>query len=134
MGLSESGMFKCENDHTLCDDHMRDKVVTDENKRLFLINQLNKRTWLKPDDIKKFTDEINAYSEGELDEYNKRTYEGVSHVLCPLCNFEDVSNGDAVLYLLKKSELTSKQLAAKIGEEFKSYTAFNNFIRPPKTK
>ena len=134
MGLSECGMFECEHGHTVCDDHQRKVEITDADKKALLLSRLAKQTWRK-DIAEKITAEINAYSTGELeDQYREACYEGSPSVLCPICSFEKLDDTDGLLYLLKKSGLTREQLASQIGTEFKTYSDFTNYIRPPKPK
>lgn len=135
MSLSDFDMFECENGHTVCNGHQRKVEITDADKRGVLLGKLAKRTWKKPEEVVKETEEINSMTSADLDEaYREYRYSDVPSVLCPICSFEKLDDTEGLLYLLKKSGLTREQLAAQIGGEFKTFTVFSAYIRPPKEK
>jgi hypothetical protein len=135
LSRSDCDMFECEHGHTVCNTHKRSVEITDEDKKALLLARLAKRTWKTPEQIASDTAEINASTDEELAEsYHEACYDGSPSSLCPICSFEKLDDTEGLLYLLKKSGLTREQLATQIGNEFKTFTVFSDYILPPKPK
>lgn len=135
MSCGDADMFECENGHIVCNSHQRKVDITDSDKKSLLHARLAKRTWKTPTEVSSETAEINASSGNALEEsYNEACYDGSPSGLCPICCFEKLDGNEGLLYLLKKAGITRDQLAARIGIEFKTFSAFSNYIYPPKSK
>lgn len=133
MGLSDFELIRCENQHTICESHARAEEPTVEMKREYLIKRLKNYTWKKPEELAKDREEILAMTENRVEaRYNDYSYEGGHQCRCPICNFEKLDVSEGLRFLLKKSGMTSEQLAQQMGQEFKTYDMFLDYITPPK--
>jgi len=119
--------------HTICESHARAEEPTVEMKREYLIKRLKNYTWKKPEELAKDREEILALTEDRVDErYRDYSYEGGHQCRCPICNFEKLDVSEGLRFLLKKSGMTPEQLAQQMGQEFKTYDVFLDYITPPK--
>lgn len=133
MSLSEAEMIRCENQHTICESHARAEEPTVEMKREYLIKRLKNYTWKKPDELAKDREEILAMTENRVEEkYDDYSYDGGHQCRCPICNFEKLDVSEGLKFLLKKNGMTPEQLAQQMGQEFKTYDVFLDYITPPK--
>lgn len=105
MGLSEAGMYECENGHTFCEGEITEEpnykeflegAITDDPELLSKLNDMD-------------ADELESLSMG----YEFRYY--IPEKYCPICNFLSYSQLDMSEYLLK----TRKVSREKVFEEVK---------------
>lgn len=154
MGLSDAGMYQCENGHTICEDELFETI----NYKEFLQEVIDK------EDIETIN-KLNDMDENELEDmaydYDFRYY--LPDKYCPICNFASYSSSDMTSYLVKtrkitkdevftevkkvnkrrkklydteyiqyvcqKFELTEKCLIDEVKTQFDTYGAFKEFIR-----
>ncbi len=76
-------------------------------------------------------DEFQEYLES--DEDNDGRY-AIPKKFCPLCNFEEISDSDALKFLFKKQSIDLKKFLSDIKEEFKDYETFENYLKPDTKK
>ena len=108
MCLSEAGMVQCENGHELCEEHLLElskKQAQSVLKRLCecgKISQNELNDFIKENniDIDHLTFKDIKLISNELG-YGDFRY-SVPECLCPLCNFEELSDSDTMLYLQKE--------------------------------
>ena len=120
LSLREAGMYSCENGHTFCIDHAKknfESLSTEELKEL----------------LKKFANkerlaEIETLNDEELEEMfeeyrSEMTYEYPAE-LCPLCLFDELSDGDLITYVFSTNGKTRKDFANEIKSQVKNYNEF----------
>ena len=137
-GLSDFDMSECIMGHTFCNCH-RDKKQepTVAEIRQGLISGEKSKTYRKPEDIQSNVDKLVAMTDSEIKEEfdeNVDCYE-VFSCMCPLCMMDDITENDALQYLLTKNNLTIKDVLGEVKTRFNgNYKEFNDFLRPPTTK
>jgi hypothetical protein len=104
MGLSEAYMSECKNGHTFCDSHK--------------LKVLDKA-------IKKGID-----SDDEDNDEDER-YE-IDPIYCPICQFKALHSEEALKYLLKKLQVTEKDLLAELKGTFSNYEELQKYIKGTK--
>jgi len=118
MGLSDAGMYQCENGHTICEGE-----AGSINWKEFLQEVIVK------DDLK--LDELNDMDDGELEDlamdYDFR-YD-MSQKYCPICNLSTYIDGDMLKYLLKSRELTGDDILEEIKVKFGTYELFKKYLK-----
>lgn len=100
MGLTEAGMFECENDHVFLE-----KYLVKDSKEL---EDISKEKW----------DEDYIY------EYRY----SVPSSFCPICTFGAVSDEDLIDYLQKTTGKGREDILEEIKKEFDSYEGFKKYI------
>lgn len=144
-GITESGMdaslydfemSQCVRGHTFCNCHTNRKPTVAEMRQGFIDGEKS-RTYRKPKDIQDDVDKFIAMSDSEIVkefEENDRCYEVLSCV-CPICMMDEITDNDALQYLLVKNNLTLKGVLDEVKTRFNgNYKEFNDFLRPPTTK
>lgn len=103
LGLSEAGMYECENGHTFCED----EIVETPNYKEFLEQSIDDEKLLK---------KLNSMDESELEDlamdYEFRYY--VPEKYCPICNFLAYSDRDMSNYLLKTRRITREEVFEEV--------------------
>lgn len=125
--LEDVGMNTCERGHTFCDSHRTsevDRKNIDNIRGSILVSR-----WVDEDDkeIVKSMDDV------EVKEFFEEKYDDIFRwcspsVLCPACDFGEISTEDALIYFLSKNNLTMKSFADKMREEFTCYDEFLKYI------
>lgn len=135
-GLRDFDMSECIMGHTFCNCHT-DRRLTASEMREGLIDGEKSKTYLKPEDIQSNVDKLVAMTDSEIEvefDENDDCYE-VFPCMCPLCMMDDITENDALQYLLTKNGLTVKDVLGEVKTRFNgNYKEFNNYLRPPKTK
>ena len=142
LSLEECEMFRCEHDHFFCQGHVdipEGQIVISHLENLIASIEANEKhsTWRKEnlEQYKEDIEKIRKNGDGEEvesfpDYYSDALYdEGISSKLCPLCNFEDMSDQDLIRYLLltlgKTRRETVKQAKVIYGTVDKLYEVWN---------
>jgi hypothetical protein len=136
--LSDFDMSQCEHNHTFCNDHQSktSEDISVDVKRKSLIDYIKQKTYLGEtkinEEVNRLTDMTDEDIVKEFEE-NQDSYE-VHSCLCPICTMEEISDNDALAYLLIKNGLTIKDVLVEVKARFSGdYQAFNTFLRPPKS-
>jgi hypothetical protein len=125
--LDDVGMNTCEGGHTFCDSHKTaevDRKNINDIRGFLLVNR-----WIEDDDK-----EISkSMSDGEIKEFFEEKYDTLFRwespsILCPVCNFGEISTDEALIYFLSKNNLTMKSFADKMRDEFKYKDDFLKYI------
>ena len=133
-GLSDAGMFTCENRHTICDCHARNlprNVLLDliSQAEQDIINRYGKHSWAYhseiPSDLDQYSDDdlVGIYFDVDDVRY------AASEELCPICNFEKASDSDVINYLLKKYDTSRSLLLKEWRDRFKTYSDLKKYLR-----
>lgn len=104
MTLSDAYMYECKNGHTFCESH--------------ILKNLNK-TILKG---------IDSDDENAEDDYEGERYD-INPIYCPICQFKALQKEDALKYLLKKLQITEKDLLNELKGTFSSYENLLEYIK-----
>lgn len=129
LSIRDAGMYRCENDHTFCDTH---KEKPTEEAATKWINSggygaKSYNEWYS-----------NAKEDGEIDEDFSNVElvtmfafedcnndpDEVPSVFCPICGMKHVTDGELLLYLLKKSGISKQEVVAEIKSRFNDYRDF----------
>jgi hypothetical protein len=127
--LSDVEMCECENGHTLCNSHIENSTVNAESfiKRLIdsgnAVNDFLELTREEQiDDIK--SQEKQYLCESHLD--------GDSNTIpaeyCPICSMQHITEQDMLLYLLKSTKQSSKDVKTTIQSSFENFNVFCDFL------
>jgi len=108
MGLSDAYMYECKNGHTFCDDH-----------KLKVLDKVIKKGIDIDDD------------EDEEDNEEDDRYE-IDPIYCPICQFKALQKQEALAYLLKKLQVTEKDLLAELKGTFSNYEELQKYIKGTK--
>ena len=135
LSRSDAGMQECTNGHTFCDSHELSYEVSEGDMRKALITSAEKyrnAKWKKPGEVDAEIATINAKSLDELqedfDDYCSDA--GCVPDKCPICQMQNVSDGDAVRYaLIKLGFKDRKELAAAWRTEFGTYDKLQEWIK-----
>ena len=134
MGLSEAGMFECENGHTCCESHQLEtnEVSTDE-KRKRLLSEVEDSSYYKTRPREKAVelDEIANLDESEVDERYEDVVSDGGHAAqeCPICMFQKLDQTLAFRYLLRKFDMTEATLLDELKTKFPTFAEFQKEIR-----
>lgn len=120
MCLSEAEMVECENGHTLCEEHLINsspEQTKEVLKRLCEsedISQEDLDTFIKENDI-----DINNLTFSDFNFISRELGFGdfryaIPECLCPLCNFEEISDSDTMLYLKKEYNIPENEVFEEI--------------------
>lgn len=126
LSMEDACMYNCENGHIICGDHIIgdiESLTIEEKKKIYL-----SQGW---DDDKKKAIAIMSnedFEEEWEEEESYMTREALPARFCPCCQFESVSNGDMISYILKKEGMDGKAFAKKLKDEFGTYSPFKEFI------
>jgi len=105
LGLSEAGMYQCENGHTICED----ELFETPNYKEFLQDAIDQ------EDID-LINKLDDMDESELEDlsmnYEFRYY--LPEKYCPICNFTSYSASDMTSYLVKTKGITRDEVFAEI--------------------
>jgi hypothetical protein len=154
MGISEAGMYECNNGHTFCESHI-DSFDSKSKKEICIELIKNKiETYTEnmnnSNDIfgdekkwgsKKYYEEIINLESNELKEIENcdddfdydeclDKYEfryACPESMCPICNLNHITESDMISYLFKKFDLNHKDIATSIKSTFKTYNDFKNY-------
>jgi len=123
MGLSDAGMYQCENGHTICEGE-----VGSINLKEFLQEVIDQDEYTS--DGVKLIDELNNMEDSELEDlamdYDFR-YD-MSQKYCPICNLSTYIDKDMLSYLLKSRDLTSENILNEIKTKFVTYDSFKKYL------
>jgi hypothetical protein len=137
MGLSDFDMSRCEHDHTFCNSEavkQRDEFTIEE-MRQYLIDQENGRTWREPEEKDKTVNGLIQMTGEEIEDKFEEDFDSseAPSFTCPLCTMKEITDGDALAYLLLKHQTTLKDVLAEVKAKFNgNYLDFNKHINPPK--
>jgi hypothetical protein len=130
--LNNWEMFSCENGHYSCVSHEVD--VTDEIKKEILLNYTCRWEDDKGESIRVKAKEI---LDGDLDEcwedlfdetFEDYTYESPA-ARCPICQFTEISQDDAVKYIFKKNNTTEAEIMKEMKEKFSNYAELQEYFK-----
>lgn len=156
--LSDVDMCECENGHVLCNCHVNFNITDEEKKEVVkkyykeTLETYNKKLgkdkfyndWATEviekcneiltgiEELEK--DSLGATTFGELWVMIEKEYElileetGISTKLCPVCQFESLTDYDALKYMFKKYGTSLEKVRLEIKERFKSYEEFQKEI------
>jgi len=123
MGLSDAGMYQCENGHTICEDE-----AGSINWKEFLQEVIDQDEHTS--DGVKLIDELDNMEDSELEDlamdYDFR-YD-MSQKYCPICNLSTYIDKDMLSYLLKSRDLTSENILNEIKTKFGTYDSFTKYL------
>jgi len=148
MSLSEAGMCECENNHTICQDHIKNFDDLQYNKDMIktLLESEIKRFVYQIADMEKTPEKYTRSLEYQkqhleylksidlsdemvtLDTIDEEWIYNIPESLCPICNFKSVTPQDMIFYLYKKYNETNKNLLDEIKTKFDSYKEFRSYI------
>lgn len=154
LGLSDAGMYQCENYHTICED----EIYETPNYKEFLQESIDE---VDIDLLNSLSDMSDDELEDLAMDYEFRYY--LPEKYCPICNFASYSASDMTSYLVKtrgvtrdevfveikkinkrrkklynteyvqyvcqKFNLTEKDLIDEVKVKFGTYKSFKEFIR-----
>jgi hypothetical protein len=103
MTLSDAQMYECKLGHTFCESH-----------KLKVLDKIIKKG-------------IDSDDEEEYNEEDER-YE-IDPIYCPICQFKYLHKEDALKYLLKKLQVTEKDLLAELKGTFSDYEELQKHIK-----
>ncbi len=144
MSLSDAGMCKCENGHTICIDHLEEDIDFKEYLNITLkslIGDYKEFVKRHPDDSYYIRSLHNYESDfdrlGKIDDQDElkdlaQSYEFFDSIpakYCLLCTFQDITADDTESYLLKKFELSKRDVINEVKSKFKDYESFKNYIK-----
>jgi hypothetical protein len=141
MGLSEAEMVQCQNGHIFCEDHLKDydkkEVLISLIKKV--IEEIDERNWYTKEEneiYKKEKEEelnnIDNIDEDEIEEILNEEYEfnyNVPEIICPICNFDELTDTNISIYLLKKYNINIKDLKTEMKNTFNNYYKFKEYIK-----
>lgn len=124
MCLSDAGMYRCENGHIFCKDHMFE--LTREEKESYLISLYDgdfRHEELKPENVKNLSD-------NELDDtVDYWTEDGyVPEKMCPICAFKYAKDEDIAEYLMKKDSVNRLDILTIWASQFGNYKDLKDFL------
>jgi len=98
MGLTDAGMYECENGHTFCDSHLVPKPEVPACQ------------------------EPNSHDGGDDDaEEDEDERYGVKAARCPICSFKMIYHADALKFLMKKHNITDANILADMKQAYATY-------------
>ena len=130
--LEDAEMYECENGHTNCEEHIIDNIsqealreimdkqiaeaksyFEDRPERIEEIDEFIKDEYIRESGEWKEIDlnDINYFC-GEFDLEDMRYY--LPEQMCPLCNFEEIDNGDMMSYLIKTRGISADEVFTEI--------------------
>ena len=131
MGISEAGMFECENGHTCCESHQiaADVSLDDKRKKLFADVEESSYYKTRPREKAVELDTISNYTEDEVTEAYDEQASDRGHAAdeCPICMFKELDDNASLHYLLNKTGLTKKTLLDELKAKFPTYVEFRKF-------
>lgn len=120
MCLSEAGMVQCENGHELCEEHLL-KPLKEQGQ--MILKRLCEGEKISQDKLDNFIKENNI----DIDHLTFEDFNFISRelgfgdfrycvpeCLCPLCNFEELSDSDTMLYLKKEYNIPENEVFEEI--------------------
>jgi hypothetical protein len=145
--ISDTDMLRCANGHTFCSGHASKQF--DRNKpehAILLLEGAVKRMKKTAERQKKEGKEVSSYYYKYIKEYEDaikeikenednienhedtlhdlESDEGVPTEFCPICTFESLSDEDALKYLMKKHNISSKKILTEIKTNYNEYSDF----------
>ena len=153
IGISECGMFECEEGHILCTRHA--KPVETESLRAFLTEEITnsksqsearliappeeRPSWFSEENERrdlakyiKLLEELPVMDKNDMMEIARDYYSWDCErpsAFCPLCQLEAISSDDVLLYLAKKHNVSKASVLAEVKEMFGSYADFKRYLR-----
>jgi hypothetical protein len=122
MGIEDAEMAECKKGHVFCQSHS--PTLTNDEKVAWyleydkdLSEEERKEILENPDDI---------------DEHISRDY-GISELLysypkCPICSMESFTDTELLRFMLAESNISLKELEAKVRGKFNSFDEFIKFL------
>ena len=139
MTYEDVGMKQCENGHVFCESHELLYIETVESIKSYL--DRNYRPW--QDEKQELFDKFMATefasveemeNNEEFSEFMEDYYElfhdaGYDYHKCPICQFDVLKKDEGLKYLLKKYNLTEKDVLNELKNQFKDYYEFYDYIK-----
>ena len=134
-------MIQCENGHTFCEEHQIPFEHTVNSFKEYLKQNLF-TSYMTDETLKMFEDfydtefdnidDMNNYPDfNKIQDYYEDCVAdiGEDHHVCPICTFKNIKLADGYKYLLKKYNITEKDLLEEFSNEFKSYDELKDYIK-----
>lgn len=141
MSYEDVGMKRCENGHIFCESHELLDIETVDSIKDFLKRHYDE-SWMHEEIIKQwrefFEKPFSSVEEMEnaegtefvWDEYNDLISDvGCDYHKCPICQFDVLKKDEGLKYLLKKYNLTEKDVLNELKNQFKDYDEFYDYIK-----
>lgn len=133
-GATESGydltyedamMFKCENGHVFCEDHIEKLSREDMEDYLFQIYSGEFPGWeeYSPEKLKEFSDE-----EIKDEYYYHIDRRCIPEIMCPICSFKRAKPKDIADYFMKTNNIKENDLLRIWITQFGSYENLQDFL------
>ena len=71
-------------------------------------------------------DEHRQSKDDRLSYFHDKFYSNIPSSICPFCNFEKITKGDIVQYMIKT--IVEEKIIKEIKEKFSSYEEFKDFL------
>lgn len=135
INLSEWGMFQCVNGHTVCEKH--EIHVTDDMKKTMLLNFTTKWDGDGGEAVrveaKKCIDEDGHWEDLFDETFEEYTYESPAE-RCPICQFKEISNSEAIRYMFKKNNITKEEIMTEMKNTFSNYAELKEYLKEKKNE
>jgi hypothetical protein len=126
--MDDYKMSICENDHVICDEHIKSNILDIQRMRQWIIKYIEESQW--PEEIDN-DDALRSWLEDE-DNIMEMEYDWRRHIpeeLCPCCSFENVSENDVIWYLCNKYKTSIEKVKKEIKENYQNYQQFINYLK-----
>ncbi len=131
--LSDCEMFKCINNHTICIEH--EILVTDDIKKTMLLNYTSKWSNDGGESVrtraKELIDDNGNWEDYFYSTFGDYDYESPSE-RCPICQFQEISNSEAIEYIFKKNNTTKEEIMKEMKESFSNYSELQKYLKEKK--
>jgi len=128
MGLDEAEMFNCVNGHEFCESH-GSKISTQKKKNMIL------------NEIKDFDEEekneiLERIKEDEIKDIFEEVFEDYRYEVpakqCPICQYKEYKSEEALKFLMKKNNISKKELLKDMKEMYPEYKEMQKYIEDKK--
>ena len=133
VSVSDGDMFNCENNHVICESHLKSKSIRED------ICSKSKEEFLKILDPEEHDEAIELIEEYGLKDGIREYYDRgdgfnyeVPAVHCPICQMTAFDGDELARYLFKIYHISRKKLIKDIQHKFKNYDEYKQFIKEVK--
>jgi len=124
-------LCNCIRGHIFCTDHL--ELSEEESIQVYMNNlrtqdKIEGLDYLKYDELVKLFEKNDdgRFKDKRLEYFECNCYGNLPSTLCPLCNFDNLSKGDVVRYLIKNNN--PEKIKEEIKKKFSSYEEFMKFL------